>query len=179
MLHTLAAAARVDGTVSVLLEPIALYHERDLEPGDGAWATPLPPAGHHVAIGEARTYGDGSDLLLVTFGNGVPMSLRVAARLGAEGVSVRVLDLRWLVPLPVAHLLEAAGSCRRVLVVDETRRAGGVGEGVVAELVDGGVAVPIARVAAKDTFVPLGDAARLVFLSEQEVEEAARALLSR
>jgi 2-oxoisovalerate dehydrogenase E1 component len=177
MVHTLAAAARVDGTVSVLLEPIALYHERDLEPGDGAWATTLPPIGHHVPIGSARTHGDGTDLLLVSFGNGVPMSLRVAARLRADGVSARVLDLRWLLPLPVDDLVAAARECRGVLVVDETRRSGGVGEGVVAELVDAGVTTPIARVAAKDTFIPLGDAARLVFLSEQEVEEAARKLL--
>jgi len=177
MVRTLAAAARVDGTVSVLLEPIALYHERDLEPGDGAWAATLPPIGHHVPIGSARTHGDGTDLLLVSFGNGVPMSLRVAARLRADGVSARVLDLRWLLPLPVDDLVAAARECRGVLVVDETRRSGGVGEGVVAELVDAGVTTPIARVAAKDTFIPLGDAARLVFLSEQEVEEAARKLL--
>jgi 2-oxoisovalerate dehydrogenase E1 component len=179
MLHTLAAAGRLDGTVSVLLEPIALYHERDLAPGDGGWAAPLPPAGQHVPIGAARTYGDGTDLSLIAFGNGVPMSLRVADRLRAEGASVRVLDLRWLLPLPAEDLLAAAATCGRVLVVDETRRAGGVGEGVLAELVEGGFTGPMARVSAKDSFVPLGDAARLVFLAEAEIEEAARALLQR
>jgi 2-oxoisovalerate dehydrogenase E1 component len=39
--------------------------------------------------------------------------------------------------------------------------------------------VPMGRVAAKDSFVPLGDAARLVFLSEADIEEAARELLGR
>jgi 2-oxoisovalerate dehydrogenase E1 component len=65
-----------------------------------------------------------------------------------------------------------------VLVVDETRRTGGVSEGVIAELVDAGFAGRIARVASKDSFVPLGDAARLVLVSEDEIEAAARALVS-
>ena len=41
MLRTCAAAAAVDGTVCVFLEPIALYHTRDLhEAGDGVWTAP-------------------------------------------------------------------------------------------------------------------------------------------
>src|ERR1700760_3686832 len=41
MLRTCRAAAVTDGTVSVFLEPIALYHTRDLyEPGDGGWLSP-------------------------------------------------------------------------------------------------------------------------------------------
>ena len=38
MLRTCVAAAIADATLSVFLEPIALYHQRDLyEPGDQAW----------------------------------------------------------------------------------------------------------------------------------------------
>jgi 2-oxoisovalerate dehydrogenase E1 component len=36
----------------------------------------------------------------------------------------------------------------------------------------------MARVASKDSFVPLGDAARLVLVSEEEIEQAALALVS-
>ena len=43
---------------------------------------------------------------------------------------VRVLDLRWLTPLPVASLVAATERARRVLVVDEGRKSGGVGESV-------------------------------------------------
>jgi 2-oxoisovalerate dehydrogenase E1 component len=64
-----------------------------------------------------------------------------------------------------------------VLVVDETRRTGGVSEGILAELVDAGYDGRVARVASKDSFVPLGDAARLVLVSEDEIESAARALV--
>jgi 2-oxoisovalerate dehydrogenase E1 component len=48
-----------------------------------------------------------------------------------------------------------------------------VGEGVVAELVERGYSGRLARVACKDSFIPLGDAARLVLVSEDEIEAAA------
>ena len=59
MLRTCLAAAEADGTVSVFLEPIALYHERDLhEAGDDGWLAPLRPARRwaagHVPLGRAR-----------------------------------------------------------------------------------------------------------------------------
>src|SRR5262249_16606170 len=64
LLRSCLAAAEVDGAVSALVEPIALYHERDLhEPGDDGWLAGYdPPArwtARHVPIGRARLYGDG------------------------------------------------------------------------------------------------------------------------
>jgi 2-oxoisovalerate dehydrogenase E1 component len=182
MLRTCLAAASVDGTVCVFLEPIALYHTRDLhQPGDGAWlsryAGPQRWAEQHVPIGRGRGYGSGTDLTLVTFGNGLPMSLRVAQRLAAAGAGVRVFDLRWLAPLPAEQLRTEAGLTRRILVVDETRQSGGVSEGVIAELTDAGYRGTIARVTSADSFIPLGDAAAHVLLSEADIESAARRLL--
>ncbi len=183
MLRTCLAAADVDGSVCVFLEPIALYHTRDLyEPGDGGWLCPYPAperwADAHVPIGRGRTYGDGSDLTLVTFGNGVPMSLRVARRLAETGIGARVLDLRWLAPLPVGDLLREADATGRVLVVDETRRSGGVSEAVITALADAGYGGRAARVTAMDSFIPLGDAAAHVLVSEAGIEKAASDLLS-
>ncbi len=104
MLRTCAAAAKTDGTVCLFVEPIALYHTRDLHtPGDGGWLSPYVGPSEwavtHVPIGCARVARDGTDVLIATWGNGLYMSLRVAERLRLEGVSCRVLDLRWLVPL--------------------------------------------------------------------------------
>ncbi len=176
MLRTCAAAAIADATLSVFLEPIALYHQRDLyEPGDQAWLA--VDHDDHVPIGRARSYHAASaDLTMISFGNGVPMSLRVARRLASAGTAAQVLDLRWLAPLPVEDLLAAARSTGRVLIVDETRHSGGVGEGVITALVEGGFAGPIQRVASQDSFVPLGAAAEHVLLSEEEIEKAARTL---
>ena len=174
MLRACLEVARVDRAVCAYLEPIALYHARDLyEDGDGAW---LAPATGDAPIGTARTYGDGRDLTILTWGNGLFMSLRAARTLGERGVSARVVDLRWLAPLPLDDVLREAGETGRVLVVDETRRTGGVSEGLVTALVDARFDGQVARVASKDSFIPLGGAANLVLLSESEIVDAALAL---
>jgi 2-oxoisovalerate dehydrogenase E1 component len=183
MLRTCLAAARTQGSVCVFLEPIALYHTRDLfEEGDGGWLAPYAPparwAETHVPIGSARSYGDGRDLTIVTFGNGLRMSLRAAVRLTQEGFSCRVLDLRWLAPLPIDDLMRTAELTGKVLIADETRHSGGVSEGIMAELIDAGFQGEVARVTSSDSFIPLGAAADHVLLSEEEIEQAARKMLS-
>lgn len=183
MLRTCLAAARTQGSVCLFLEPIALYHTRDLfEEGDGGWLAPYAPparwAETHVPIGRARSYGDGRDLTIATFGNGLWMSLRAAVRLTQEGYSCRVLDLRWLAPLPMDDLLRAAELTGKVLIADETRHTGGVSEGIIAGLLDAGFQGQVARVTSADSFIPLGEAANQVLLSEEEIEQAARKLLS-
>jgi 2-oxoisovalerate dehydrogenase E1 component len=179
MLRTCAAAARVDGTVSVFLEPIALYHTRDLlADGDGGWLSDPESAGH-VALGEPRVAHDGDDVLLVSWANGAYLSSRVADAMQREGIGCRVLDLRWLVPLPIDELLRHADAVGRVIVVDETRHQGGVGEAVVTALVDGGYRGALRRIAARDSFVPLGDAANLVLVGEDEIAAEVRAIIQR
>jgi 2-oxoisovalerate dehydrogenase E1 component len=181
MLRTCVAAAVTDGAVCVYLEPIALYHTRDLlTPGDEEWLAPYDPPARwmerHVPIGEPAVAREGDDVLVVTWGNGLYLSLRAAARLAGDGISCRVLDLRWLAPLPVAEIARHAHAVGRVVVVDETRRSGGVGEAVVAGLVEAGYRGDLKRIAACDSFIPLGDAARLVLVSEDDIETAVRSI---
>jgi 2-oxoisovalerate dehydrogenase E1 component len=178
MLETCVAAAKADGSVCVYLEPIALYHVRDLlADADDLWTA--EPGRAHVPVGAARTHLDGRDLTIVTWANGLPMSLRVARRLLEQGIDTRIVDLRWLAPLPIDDVLREANATGHTLVVDETRHTGGVGEGIVAELVGRGYSGRLARVASKDSFIPLGDAARLVLVSEDEIEAAAVRLVGR
>ena len=178
MLRACVAAALVDGTVSVYLEPIALYHSRDLhDPGDGGWtatyASPHDWAGAHAPIGEPGVARDGADVVIVTWANGLYLSLRATRRLAERGVSCRVLDLRWLAPLPIAAVIEHAREIGVVLVVDETRSSGGVGEAVMAGLLEHGFTGRARRLAARDTFIPLGDAANVVLVSEDDIVTAA------
>ncbi|ART71028.1 MFS transporter [Mycobacterium dioxanotrophicus] len=176
MLHTCVAAAKTAGAVCLYLEPIALYHTKDLyADGDGEWLASYPTDA--VQVGRARTYGDGSDLTILTFGNGLWMSLRVARRLADHDIAARVVDLRWLAPLPVDDIMREANATDRVLIVDETRETGGVGEGVLAELLAHGYTGKVARVASSDSFIPLGDAALRVLLSEDTIEAAAMKLV--
>jgi 2-oxoisovalerate dehydrogenase E1 component len=190
MLRTLMAAARVDGRVCVFVEPIALYHTRDLFPGDGAWAFPLPPQGEAIALGEVGVYeggalvaapAGGADLLVLTYGNGVPMALRTAKKLTDErGLRVRVVDLRWIAPLPEGAIRAHAEEARAVLVVDECRRSGNVSEAIGAIVAEAPALREkrFARVTSADSFIPLAEAANLVLLQEAEIYAAALELTS-
>ncbi len=172
MLATCAAAADADGSVCVYLEPIARYHTVDLhDDGDGGWTS--PPRQDHVPIGSARTIGDGLDGTIITWGNGSFLSQRAQRRVRERsGENWRVLDLRWLAPLPVEDMVREAEATGRVLVVDETRHSGGVGEAVVAALVGNGFRGGINRISSADSFIPLGAAAELVLVSEDQIVAA-------
>jgi 2-oxoisovalerate dehydrogenase E1 component len=180
MLRTLAAMAKVDGRVCAFLEPIALYMAKDLhEPGDGGWLTPYPSPDKAMVFGEERVYGeDATDCVVFTFGNGVPMSLRAARTIEAKhGWKLRVVDLRWLLPLNETAIARHARECDRILVVDEGRRSAGVGEGIVTAIVEAGHGdKPLRRIVGADTFTPLAGAAFLVIPSEQDIVEAAMSL---
>jgi 2-oxoisovalerate dehydrogenase E1 component len=181
LLRECVRLAEEEGRVCVFLEPIALYHQKDLyAAGDGLWTAPYQTGGGGQETDTdrgARQHGDGADLLMITFGNGLPMSLRAARTLEAAGVRSTVLDLRWLAPLPEEEILAAAGGFPAVLVVDETRRSGGVADAVVAALARAGTLAGLGSVSSADSFVPLGPAASTVLLGEQEVVAAAEKLV--
>ena len=180
MLRTLAALAKVDGRVTVFLEPIALYMTKDLyEAGDGGWLTSYPPPDQALVLGEARVYDQSaSDLVIFTYGNGVPMSLRAARAIGKKhGWKTRVVDLRWLVPLNEKLIAEHAKTAKRIVVVDEVRHSAGIGEGVVTAVVEAGFGMtPIRRVVGADTYTPLAGAAFLVLPGEEDIVNAAAEL---
>lgn len=181
LLRTCLELAQGDGRVCVFLEPIALYHTRDLqEEGDGEWTAPYISThapGASTPLGEVALHGSGGDVLLVTFGNGVRMSRRAATVLANRGVQATVLDLRWLTPLPTQALIQVAEEFSAVLVVDETRRSGGVSEAVLAALVDSGYRGRASRVTSADSFIPLGPAAESVLLNEEEIIDTAQQLV--
>ncbi|MGH8062402.1 MAG: thiamine pyrophosphate-dependent enzyme [Pseudoxanthomonas sp.] len=177
MLRTLAALAKIDGRVSIFLEPIALYMTKDLyEAGDGAWLTTYPAPDQAMVLGEGRVYEErADDLVIFTYGNGVPMSLRAARTIEAKhGWKVRVVDLRWLVPLNEAFIAEQAKSAKRILIVDEGRHSAGVGEGVITAIAEAGFAGrPFQRVVGVDTYTPLAGAALLVLPGDDDIVAAA------
>ncbi len=198
LLRGALAMARACGRVVALLEPIALYHEKDLHrPGDGGWLADYPAPGEVLLPGVVATYllrpgveeqedrgADDprrADVLIVSYANGLRLSLRAARRLADEdGLAVRVLDLRWLAPLPHAAVRAAVASAGAVLVADECRATGGgVADALVADLAEAGTPIPLASVRAADSYVPLGPAAAHVLLSEEEILAAARALIRR
>ncbi len=170
MLRECHRLAREENRLCVFVEPIALYPMRDVQSGDGAWMRTYPGLGQCIAVGEVGVQGDG-DLAIVTFGNGRYLAAQ------ADLTGARLVDLRWLAPLPTASLVAAVEDCSHILVVDETRRSGGVAEGVMTALFEAGHR-NIARYTAEDSFIATGRAYADTLPSAEGIRAAANALLS-
>jgi 2-oxoisovalerate dehydrogenase E1 component len=179
MLRTMTAMAHRHGKVCLCLEPIALYMQKDLHaPNDGLWQFAYPPPHELLPLGEGRVYEprDDDELVIVTYGNGLWMSLRAQKQLRERGVSARVFDLRWLAPLPIAQIKAHVKATGRCLVVDECRQThGGPGPMILTELCQDpelqGCA--LRRLAAADSYVPLAAAANLVLVQQEDIERHA------
>ena len=161
MLRECVRLAHEEQRVVVFVEPIALYMTRDLhEPGDGLWASVYQPPGEGViGFGEIGVAGTGTDLAIVTYGNGFFLALQAQKLLAGQGISVRVIDLRWLGPVNDDAVIDAIDPCDRVLVVDECRITGGPNEALMALLAERVPGKRAARLAAEDSFIPLARAA--------------------
>ena len=176
MLRECLRLAREEQRVVVFLEPIALYPMRDLHADkDGGWMRLYPDPSQVIAHGEVGVDGCGTDLAIVTFGNGVYLSHQALPAIAAAGISARVIDMRWLSPLPKAALTAAVQGCRHVLVVDETRRSGGVAEALMAHFIEATTA-RLARITAEDSFIATGPAYAATLPSRDSIAEAAIAL---
>lgn len=185
MLRGAVAMAAEDGRVVIFLEPIALYHEKDLETdGDGGWLTDYPAPPSALLPGEVGIYGPhesgDADLLIVSYANGLRLSLQAARRLREQHeIAARVIDLRWLNPLPTEALREQAAAIGAVLVVDECRRTGGgVADAIVADLAEASIGRRLWSVRAVDSFVPLGTATSAVLLGVDQIVAAALTTVS-
>lgn len=176
MLRESVRLAREEQRLVVFLEPIALYSMRDLhDDGDGGWLRTYPSPNDRIALGEVGVTGDGP-IAVISFANGHRLSLQAQARLAADRIDTRVIDMRWLSPLPVAALLAAIEGCSHALIVDETRRTGGVSEALmtlIAEQSD----LPQARLAAHDSFIATGPAYGATMPDADGIIAAAKALI--
>ena len=177
MLRECVRLAREEQRVVVFLEPIALYPMRDLMADkDGGWMTRYPTVDRSIKLGDVGVHGDGTDLAIVTFGNGYYLSRQAERRLAAAGHAVRVIDMRWLSPLPDDALVAAVAGCKAILIVDECRRTGGVAEGLMALFAER-AAVPVSRITSADSFIATGPAYAATMPSQGSIFDAACAML--
>ena len=177
MLRECVRLAREDQRLVVFLEPIALYPMRDLHADkDGAWMRSYPAPDQVITLGDVGVLGDGSDLAIVTFANGTYLSQQSLPRLAAAGIKTRIIDMRWLSPLPTDALIAAVAGCKTILIVDETRHSGGVAEALMALLAERSVA-KVARLTAQDSFIATGPAYAATMPSADDIVAAALELV--
>jgi transketolase len=107
-------------------------------------------------IGSAYTLREGDAATVVSCGIALHRALRAAEELAARGVSVEVIDVPTLKPLPIAPLLESARKTGRVVTVEDHSVIGGLGSAVCQAFVEAGLAVPVAVLGVRDVFTESG-----------------------
>ena len=181
MLRECVRLAHEDGRVVVFIEPIALYHTTDLQqPNDGGWTAlyVAPDQDKMIALGALGQFGKGTELAIITYGNGYFLSRQAADELKAGGIDLRIIDLRWLHPLNADAIVAVVADCRKILIVDECRKSGSLSEKLMTILTEAGRGNAVSRITAEDCFIPLGPAAELVLPSKASIIEAARAAVA-
>ena len=175
LLRECVRLAREEQRVVVFVEPIALYGARDLlAEKDGLWMTTYPGPDLTLPFGEVGVTGQGRDLAIVTFGNGHFLAQAAAAQLA--DVRLRVIDLRWLAPLPFEALARALDGVKRVLFVDECRRSGNVSEALMTWAAEHGLR-RFGRLTAEDSFIATGPAYAATLPSVAGIVAAVRGLM--
>ncbi len=173
MMRTLVALSKVNHRVSLFIEPIALYMQKDLyTEGDGLWNKIYPKPDQYTPLGSPRIYNNkAKDVLIITYGNGVLMSLRAAKDFQKKYQSrVKVMDLRWLQPLNDKAIKKHVENFDRIIIVDEGRRSACVGEGIITILAELDKQPNYLKlITGADTFTPLADAAKLVLPDEDVI----------
>ncbi len=162
-----------DDDPCVLVENVALYGSTG----------PVPDGDHRVPFGVADVKRGGNDVTIVTYGRTVRDALGAAELLAGEDIDVEVLDVRSLVPLDTAAILESVGRTRRAVVAHHATRFVGFGAEVASlinEELFGTLEAPVIRIGA--CFAPIGSAPTLeaaVMPSVATMADAARRAMGR
>lgn len=157
----------------VFFEPVRCY----FTPG------PVPEGYYTIPLGVADIKRPGKDATIVTYGWTVPESLIAAEKLMKEGIDVEVMDLRSIVPLDRAAILESVGRTKRALITHSAVEFGGFGAELatlIHQNLHGILEAPVARVGGRYTPVPFSQALENQhFPTEARIADAVRALLGR
>lgn len=167
----LSSAIRSDDPV-IFLEPKVLYRAGRRE---------VPVADYQIPLGRAGVARPGTDVTVVTYGATTPQCVEAADRLAGEGVSVEVIDLRTLYPWDFETVTASVEKTQRLLVVQQTKRSGGVAGEIAAEIGERcgwSLAAPIRRLAATDAPWPQFAIESHALLTTEMIQEEIRDLAS-
>jgi pyruvate dehydrogenase E1 component subunit beta len=141
------AAALVDPNPVLIFEHVMLYNI------EGS----LDSAVTAVDIAHAKCRREGSDVTLISYGNGLFKSLAAADTLASEGISAEVIDLRVLRPLDTPTILASVVKTRRVVIIDEGWRSGSLSAEIgmrIAEEAFFDLDAPLRRVCGREVPMP-------------------------
>lgn len=107
----------------------------------GAVPPDIPAQARVDGVDIIARYGD-TEVCIVAVGSFVQLGVEVAEGLHAQGIGVEVLDPRWVKPIPM-YVVDQAAKARIVVVIEDGIRVGGVGAAVSQALRDRNVDVPV------------------------------------
>lgn len=164
--HAVHTLAQLEGPASVRY------------PRGAAEGVPLPDQPELLEVGKSRLMREGSDVAVLAFGAVAHAACRAAELLVEQGVSARVVDMRWAKPLDAQAIVEAAKT-KLVVTVEAGAIAGGAGEGVLEVLSMQGASVPTLVLGIGDGFVPQGSIPQLLHDQGLDAEGIAAAVLQK
>ena len=158
-------------------DPVLFIEHKLLYMTDGE----VPEDDYLVPLGQADVRRAGSDVTLVSWSHMALKCLQAAEQLASEGVDVEVIDLRSLVPMDVACVLDSVRRTGRLVIAQEAVKRGGVGSDVaaiVAEQAFESLRAPIVRVAGRNTTIPFNLALEKASVPQvADIVEAVRTLV--
>lgn len=132
--------------------PIAVRYPRGMSLGVEMDEVPT-----EIALGKGEILKDGHDVAIVAIGVTVHQAVRAAERLEQEGVSVAVINGRFVKPLDTDLIVDVAKRVKCLLTVEESSRQGGFGSAVLECLSDEGIVnVPTRIVGLPDWYIEQG-----------------------
>ncbi|HEY7994409.1 MAG: alpha-ketoacid dehydrogenase subunit beta [Candidatus Eremiobacterales bacterium] len=96
----------------------------------------VPEGRHTVPIGKADIARAGKDLSVITYGLMRHFAVEAAEKVAAEGIDAEVVDLRSIRPMDRETIIKSATKTRRVLIVHEDNKFGGVGAEISAAIAE-------------------------------------------
>ena len=160
------AAAEIDGPVYIrVARPVC----EDITTED----TPFIP-------GKANILKDGNDVCIITMGLMVPIALKAAEMLEAEGISAAVVNMHTVKPIDAETILAMNEKCKGIVTAEEHSVIGGLGS-AVAEVLAGHAGAKFERVGIQDKFGKSGKPAELFAaygLTAENIVEKCKATLA-
>ncbi len=111
----------------------------------------------YIPPGKGELLKDGKDGVIFSIGSMCYPALKAGLELEKKGLSVAVINVRFLKPLDRELLREYAQRTSRVLVVEENSIYGGLGSALAELILEEGLEVKFAHLGLPDQFIEQGD----------------------
>jgi 1-deoxy-D-xylulose-5-phosphate synthase len=138
----------------------------------------LPDKFETVPIGQSEVLKEGDEIAMLAIGDRVMPALDIAERLEEEGISVKVVNMRFVKPIDERMIRQIADQFPAMATIENNTIVGGLGSAVAEILADSNSCIRFKRFGLPDRFVPHGDLCRLYEELRLDIESLVKACLT-